>query len=338
MPIVSIVKGSERKENIRKAINLIEPRIDELIKEKNSDALFIKINTIDPNFPNANTHPDALEAVLEYFYEKFDEIIIGDNSFAFTKKKNPYKHLKKAFPKIAFSDMEKIETEKIIFECIKGTKEAEISLLPKNAFTISLALPKTHDAVVYTGCSKNMLGCVVKNRNMVHGTAFYKRIFFRVMAKSNWLTHKNLVKVISFARPDLSVLDGFVGMQGNGPIFGSPIELNFAMCSDDCIALDFLAAKSMGFKHVPYLLFCNKYGAGTTDLKKIGIAFSGFEKWEEICKEAKPHRLYKYQVLSEYDGFNVIDFRMLLEIFSRFYRLKDKIIDKIKKNNSNIIV
>ena len=183
---VSIVKGEDRKENIINAISLIKADIAETIKTKKSKKLFIKINAIDSNFPLACTHIDALEAVLSIFYSKFNEIIVGDNTFVFTKYKGGiYKNILKKFPKIILSDLTEFESDNIEFKTLTGKCTGKVSLLPRNAFTISLALPKTHDTFVYTGCLKNMFGCVVENRGSLHAMNLYNRMFLNKYAKSN---------------------------------------------------------------------------------------------------------------------------------------------------------
>src|SRR3989338_2540926 len=151
MTKISIVKGNNRKENIARAIKLIEKDIEEAIKKKKSKKLFIKVNAIDTKLPLACTHIDALDSVLSIFYSKFEEIIVGDNSFAFIKNNGvPYKKLSGKFPKVKFSGLTEFQTENIEFKKLDGAATGKISLLPRKAFTISLALPKTHDAFVYT--------------------------------------------------------------------------------------------------------------------------------------------------------------------------------------------
>ena len=136
---ISIVNGENRKENITKSITLIQGDIDRAIKHKKSNQLFIKINAIDSNFPLACTHIDALDSVLSVFYDKFDEVIVGDNSFVFTKDKGgPYRKILNKYSNVKLSDLTEFETERIEFRKLDGTTSiSRVSLLPRNAFTIS---------------------------------------------------------------------------------------------------------------------------------------------------------------------------------------------------------
>lgn len=322
---VSIVKGKNRKENLKKAISLIEKDIAKAIRTKKSNTLFIKINAIDSNFPLACTHIEALEAVLDVFYEKFKEIVVGDNTFVFTKNKGvPYNKILKKFPEIKFSDLTEFESENIEFKKInRGISVGEVSLLSRKAFTISLALPKTHDTFVYTGCLKNMFGCVIKNRGSLHAMNLYDRMFLNKYAKGNQLKWENLIEVIEKIKPDLCILDGYEGMEGNGPMFGTKVHLGLAMCSLDGIVLDKIAAKICGFNNIPYLLLLSNKNQKDTEIVK-----EGFDSINEISKKFKPHYNYKYQITTKTNFFPLLDVKLFFSLLRRSYRLKDKIISK----------
>lgn len=323
MSKVSIVKGEDRKENIARAVRLIEKDIEKAIRNKKMNKLFIKINAIDIKLPLACTHPEALEAVLDIFYNKFNEIVIGDNSFAFEKEKGGYyRKLLDKFPEIKFSDLTEFGEEDINFKKLKGNAVGKISLLPKKAFTISLALPKTHDTFVYTGCLKNMFGCVIKNRVGMHALNRYERIFLNKYVNSNKIKWKNLANVIKRIKPDLCILDGYEGMEGNGPLLGTKIKLGIAMCSLNGLALDKLASKICGFNYVPYLsMFPDE---------KIEIVKNGFNEIREIEKKFKPPYSYKYQLMTDLQ-IPMIDLRTIITELKRPYRLKDRIMEIIRR-------
>ena len=328
MPRISIVKGKNRKENIKIAVNLIWKDIEKAIKAKKSDKLFIKINAIDVKLPLACTHPEALETVLDIFYNKFDEIIVGDNSFVFERLKGIYyKGVLKKFPKIKFSDLTEFETESINFEMLDGEViDGKVSLLPKKAFSISIALPKTHNTFVYTGCLKNMLGCVIKNRSSIHALRMYERLFLNKYVNSNKLRWSNLINVLKKTKPDLCILDGYEGMEGEGPLLGSKVELGIAMTSLDGLALDKIASKICGFDDVPYLSLLSSK-------ENIKIIKYGFNDISEISKKFKPHYLTKYQLMNEM-FIPIIDIKAFVSLLKRPYRLKDKIIERVNRKFS----
>lgn len=335
MTKVAVVKGENRKANILKVLELMQKDIDKNIAAKGSDTLFIKVNGIDSNFPLACTHPDALEAVLGFFYNRFKKVIVGDNTFVFhDESKNIYKHLKNKFKKIEFSDLSKYKTKKIYFKRIHGGEaEARVSLLPEKVYTISLALPKTHDTFIYTGCAKNMFGCVIAGRPAMHGLRLYEKLFLNLITRSNTIKNENMFKVLSNAKADLSILDGFIAMEGDGPALGTEVSLGIAVCSLDAIAIDTLVSNIMGFDKIPYLDLCGQRGVGTSNISKIKILKHGFEDLDSIKIRVKPHYLIKY--LTATGGIRawvpIVDLKLVVSLLRRSYRLKDKFREYLQK-------
>jgi len=306
---IAVVKGIDRKKNIIKVLDLLENDIKKSIRNKKSDTLFIKINTTNIKFPNSCTHPSAVETVVNYFSDRFKKIIVGDNSFAFSsyKNRNPYSYLKDKG--IILSDLTEYPSALIKFKCsgfIKKSriKKSRISLLPKKAFSISLSLPKSHDSAVFTGCSKNMMGCVLGTKWAVHGLyTVLERLFVNRVVTSNFFHHENLKKIIDFTKPDLAIMDAFYGMEADGPTFGNMVKLSMAMCSEDCYTLDSLMSKIIGFDYVPYLPKIKNY-------KIIG------EKNFGNIPKFKPHYFLNYQLMTGRLNGIKLDFKIL------FYFLK----------------
>jgi len=50
---------------------------------------------------------------------------------------------------------------------------------------------------------------------------------------SRWL-HYNMFLVANTARPDFTIIDGVEGMEGNGPIGGTPVDHRIALAGFDC--------------------------------------------------------------------------------------------------------
>lgn len=322
---VSVVKGGDRRANIKRALELLGTDIDRCTSRKGSDWLFVKVNAIDTNFPLAVTRPEALEAVLDHLYDRFERVIVGDNSFTFSKSpdSNIYTPIKERFDRVEFSDLSSFGTKSIKFNGLEGTKEAWVSRLSEEAFTVSLSLPKTHDYFVFTGCAKNMVGCVVRGRAWIHGVRFIDRFFPRRVVMSNILANQNLVKVIAEARADLNVLDGFVAMEGEGPIYGDGVGLGIAVCGEDAVAVDSVAARLVGLSSVPYLKLCERVGLGRAE--GVDLVRDGFVRVEEVCRRLRPHHLTPYQLMTEVDpSVPLLDIRYLLGVLRRSYRLRDK--------------
>ncbi len=98
----------------------------------------------------------------------------------------------------------------------------------------------------------------------------------------------NIADIAERVWPDLAVIDGFRGMEGDGPIDGSPVFAEVAISSTDPLAADRVACEVMGvdFDKVGYLYYCSKSGFGEGDMQKIEV--SGHSLKECI----KPFRLH----------------------------------------------
>ena len=101
--------------------------------------------------------------------------------------------------------------------------------------------------------------------------------------------HYNMFHLAQEIYPDLGVIDGFVAMEGNGPVFGTPVDARVAMASMDPLALDILATKLMGFdpSRIMYLTALAEVGKGQGDLSKIKVLGTPAEQCQY---HFKPHK------------------------------------------------
>jgi uncharacterized protein (DUF362 family)/Pyruvate/2-oxoacid:ferredoxin oxidoreductase delta subunit len=102
---------------------------------------------------------------------------------------------------------------------------------------ISLAKMKTHTFMGITGAAKNMFGFVVgMNKAQFHLRMQARREFAAMLA--------DLAGLVS---PVLSIVDGVVGMEGNGPRNGKPVHAGVLLAGSNCFAVDVVMAAVMGF-------------------------------------------------------------------------------------------
>jgi len=118
------------------------------------------------------------------------------------------------------------------------------------------------------------------------------------------LMHRNLVRLARQLRPDLNVIDGFVAMEGNGPVHGPLIHLGAAIAGTDSIATDAVAANIMGFNpsDIGYLYYANNEGLGISDLAKIEILGAEIS---DVQKPCKPHENYPIEITWKSDKLNL---------------------------------
>ncbi|MEN3011036.1 MAG: DUF362 domain-containing protein [Candidatus Bipolaricaulaceae bacterium] len=150
------------------------------------------------------------------------------------------------------------------------------------SFRVSLALPKTHDYVIVTLGIKNLvMGAIPKpDKPKVH----------QGYPAMNW----NLALLARELAPQLTVIDGVVGMEGAGPVGGDPVPHRFVLVGSDPVAVDAAAATLMGFppEGIGYLVHCARWGLGAlspTAWEVVGDPLA------EAVRPYRPHPTYAEQ-------------------------------------------
>lgn len=297
---VSLVHGNDRKQNIRKCLSLI---LDDLESMKTAKHILIKPNLValKPDF--ANTHVEAIEAVIGFVRETAGDVpvTVGESSATAFYRGLPttrvfqdydYYRLEKKYANVSLTDFDN-DTDVIEspIQSVVGDTHLRIARrIQSFDYKISLSIPKTHNFAVATFGIKNMAGLVLRqDMAMIHGMKggievdAPKTLLDRLPAGSvsrarralpNWLinflfrqypTYRKSVKmihhnIVEFAKrtwPDLVVLDGFVCMEGDGPVDGTPVDMRVAVASADPVKADGIGARLIGFEpeQIGYLYY-----------------------------------------------------------------------------------
>lgn len=280
MPKVSLVKGNDRRGNVMRSLDLI---FHEIKKGLGSRQVIIKPNFVSTSIQLASSHVDQIRGILDFFKSFYTGKIIiaeaacGDTIEAY--KNFGYLSLAEEY-NVELTDLNKDSFKELPIRDWKNkTIYIKVSsmLLDKNNYLVSAAKLKTHDRVVVTLSIKNMaVGSILHP---------YKKLVHQGIRQTNM----NIAEVAGYVWPDLSVIDGHVGMEGNGPINGDAIGVGIALTSTDPLAADRVACEIMGvdFYKVGYLHFCVQKGLGESDLMKIHILGQTISE----CK--KPFKLHR---------------------------------------------
>ena len=67
--------------------------------------------------------------------------------------------------------------------------------------------------------------------------------------------HESVLDITAVVKPHLALVDGIVGMQGDGPIMGTPVQANVIVMGKNLPAVDATSARIMGINpiKIPYL-------------------------------------------------------------------------------------
>ena len=296
MSRVGVAKGDERYATVAKALQLIKEDVN--INRIRGRRVLVKPNLVSCTVELAATHVDAVRAVID-FIQPFNpsKVIVAEGSATDTWKAFEsfgYKALEKDYSNVKLVDLNNDVYDTVGFSTLDGLgKTVRVARTAKNSnYRFSVARAKTHDHVGCTLTTKNMLGCVPKGEHVwVHGAAAEPSAPLETVLKSNWLLSRNLVALTKVVKPDVGVIDGFIGMEGNGPVSGFPVKLRAAVASTDFVAADAVMAEIMGFNplEIGYIHLADKVGLGKGDLREITILG---ERLKKVKVSFKPHSNY----------------------------------------------
>jgi hypothetical protein len=87
----------------------------------------------------------------------------------------------------------------------------------------------------------------------------------------------------------VALIDGYQGMEGDGPAGGTPVDSRIAIASTDFVAANRVGVEAMGVdsKWLGYLNYCGDFGIGQYDLSKIDIRGA---KIADVRKQYKLHK------------------------------------------------
>ena len=276
---VSFVTGNDRRDIIYQVLKPFEKEIREGIRGKQ---VIIKPNCVIDYNPLCATHPDAMRGLLDFLKPMYNrQVIIGEstaspNGTMYCYEKYNYLPLANEY-NVKLVD---INLGPYTNEWILGSnghpldvKIIEAFQKPDN-YIISLTRTKTHTGAIITLGVKNIVMAAPANFLPGHKDFIRNKQEKSKMHQGGYLgLNYNIFLIARKTRPQLSILDGVEGMEGNGPAKGTPVEHGIALASLDVIASDRVGVELMGmdFADIAYLQWCANAGLGQGNLDKIEI-------------------------------------------------------------------
>ncbi len=277
---VSLVKGESRYDVVLKSLKLIE---DELPGDIGRRKILLKPNIVLSRSELSCTPVDATRAVLDFLAPHVKrQIIVGESGVQDTMegfRNYGYLELEKNYNvKIVDLNLAPTETRYVLGLDNKPVRIRIIrEFLDPETYLISVSRMKTHNYVFVTLSLKNVLMAAPLNE---YGKVNDKGFMHMAAPARNDLLHFNLFHLAQEVFPDLAVIDGFVGMEGRGPAWGTPISSKVALASRDALACDITGTRVMGFDpaKVNYLAAMAEAGIGQGDIGKIRLVGTPFEE------------------------------------------------------------
>lgn len=208
---------------------------------KPGQKVLLKPNLLIASTPEkgVSPHPMVVKAVLEMVKEAGGMPFVGDSpSFGTAHRvaaKAGIAHVAEEMgcPIVDFRETLVVRTlEDFMFRRFEVAREAV-----ESDVVINLPKIKTHGQMLLTLGVKNMFGCVPGSRKAAwHLKAGVDRTYFARM----------LVELYGVLKPGLTIMDGIVAMEGNGPSAGTTRPLDMVLAGTDCVSLDSTVTHLLG--------------------------------------------------------------------------------------------
>ena len=249
MSQVAIIKYVDYDSSIFKALDLIGAGS----KLPKTGLIIIKPNLTNSDKPPITTDVKAIEAVYKYCKNHSSaEIVIGEGCgsgvTADAFGKNGYNKLAEKY-NFRLIDFNKEEAVLVKNSEALVLKEFHIPQIVQNSFIISVPVLKDHSFTKTTIAMKNMFGIAPEpyysgswNKSKLHTPS----------------THKSVVDICRYKKPDLCVVDAVVALKGMH-LSGTHKRLNTILAGFDPVAIDAVGSELLGHKpeDIEYLKLSN---------------------------------------------------------------------------------
>lgn len=244
--------------------------------------VLIKPNLIVPKPPEipAQTHPEVIFAVANLVRQAGAQPLVGDSP-AWSNTEGCLKALG-VYDRLRSVGAEIVQLNKPIATRLQGARAGVSRVALQADAIINLPKLKAHQQLGATFAIKNMYGCICglggKEKAYWHFARGHKRNEFC----------KLIIGVYQRLAPVLTIVDGIVGMEGQGPINGSPRQLGYLVAGADPVACERVCCDLVGFdpKALPLLQTAEKMGFGLPSSEPVVILGDCFSA--PACPDFKP--------------------------------------------------
>ena len=262
----------------------VKDGISDILKEAVEDSglrgkqkIFVKPNMSHPEYlPGVVTSPELLSELVGLLRDGSSEVVVGEsNGFNYPCQSAFEKTGVEAAVKKAGGSVINLSEDKVVEVKFQGNTPLKKLFLPKTVLdadaVVDLPLMKTHEFTAYSGAIKNLFGCVPSNRR-IYLHPYLPEVFYRLY---------------TIFKPQLTVMDARIGIEGNGPTKGKPVKMDLMLTSNDALAIDITAAKVMCLNWKETYL---NYIAKKTGLQEEEIQVEGLQV-SEVARRFEPPRI-----------------------------------------------
>ena len=247
---VSLVKcddyGSANVYNaVKKSIELIGG-----LNIKSGSKVLVKPNLLRPRHPKyaVTTHPEVVRAVIRALKEINCKVIVGDSpgfhDAVVSARTSGILDVCKS-EKVEFIDFKKGKSY-LYKEAILMKHFTLADVIEDVDYIVNVPKLKTHVMMGVTLAIKNTFGFIIGLEK--------SKLHFKLKEKDQFASM--LVDLNNFVKPVINIMDGIVGMEGNGPGNGDPVNVGIISASHNSLAMDITMCKLIGVD--PLSIWTNK--------------------------------------------------------------------------------
>ncbi len=240
--------------------------------------VLLKVNLLMKKRPEeaVTTHPSVIEATIRLVQEAGGIPVIGDSPGG-PYTQNALQSIYSRTGLLEVAERTGAELNQDLGQTVRSFPEGKVakSLIITNCVTeadviITLSKLKTHGMMTFTGAVKILFGVIPGLLKAEYHLKMPNLMDFAGL----------LVDITQSIKPALSIMDGIVGMEGNGPSAGQPRNIGALLLSTDPFALDVVAADLIGLKpeRVPTIRVAHERGL-TSSLEEIVLKGDARSLW-----------------------------------------------------------
>ncbi len=270
MPKVAVVKGERGLEPVYRALDLVDYKAALAGRGR----VLVKVNFITTKnwATGATTDPVVVEAIVNRVRETGADVAVVESDATTTNADKAY---------VASGMRDACERIGVPFINLRHEKEKVEIPIPNGLTFSSIAVPRivTESAVVSAAKLKTHMetGVTLGMKNMfgILPDKFKGKFHVRGMDKV-------IVDINSVLLPALTVVDGFVGMEGRGPVHGDPVKMDTIIGGSDVVAVDATGSRVMGIdpQEIGHIRVAHERGLG--EMYNIEVVGDGIEAVRKI--------------------------------------------------------
>lgn len=272
---VAVVKGERGHESVFKALDLAD--YESAFSE--FERVLVKVNFICEKTWDlgATTDPVVVEAIVKRISDLGLEVFVVESDATITNADKAYVKtgMKEMCERngVKFVNLRHVNDRiKLVVPDDEVLKTVTVPRLVVESAVVSAAKLKTHVNTDVTLGMKNMFGLLpTKFKAKYHAKGISKVV----------------VDINSVVKPTLTVVDGFVGMEGAGPIDGDPVRMDLIVAGKDVVAVDATCCRIMGFDPHKVKHVWGAFERGLGEVDDIAVIGEKVEDVMRVFKRAK---------------------------------------------------